>query len=295
MFHFIIYVVANAFITITAVQVQCPDGFRLFEGSCYYLGDAGYDFRSGEYVCGRKDSELVKVSSPEENAFIKSLLQDDDAIGAWIGVVKVKDFWLYPFTFKPLLFHDLPKGTTGTGSFTFDYSLLRERFKKCAALSNQRAWAWEGMDCDDRPGMKFVCKAWSFAKACTSRVCYGLFSTKKLQWHAQLECEHLGGALASIRSEEESKAVKAYLAQFSKSAVWTAGSDRDTEDEWYWQLDSEKVKISDDLTDWADSNNKGNGRDCILMAPPEWKWYDVDCLEDHTFLCEFPNVNPITG
>ncbi|GFO00893.1 C-type lectin [Plakobranchus ocellatus] len=153
------------------------------------------------------------------------------------------------------------------------------------------------MDCTDRDGMKFVCKSRSFAQTCTSRACYRFIPTTESQWLAQSECEDLGGSLASIRSEEESKAVKAYLDQFSKSAVWTAGSDKDTEDDWYWQSDDEKVKIPDDLTDWGDSqpNNEGYGEDCMVMAPPEWKWNDVDCYEDHAYLCEVPNVNAITG
>ncbi|GFO31842.1 mannose-binding protein c, partial [Plakobranchus ocellatus] len=84
---------------------------------------------------------------------------------------------------------------------------------------------------------------------------------------------------------------------FAESEVWTAGSDKDTEDDWYWHTDSEKVKIPDDLTDWDtdEPNDAGAGEDCMIMVPPEWKWNDIDCSTLQLSLCEIPRKITLNG
>ncbi|GFO49528.1 C-type lectin fold protein [Plakobranchus ocellatus] len=289
MVHFIAYVVATVFTTVTAAQLECPDGLSLFEKSCYFIGDAGYNYFVAQ--CAYNDYDVVTISSPEENAFIKSLFQDDDATGVWINGVQVAGFWLNPLTYGQLSFKDFPDSNTAStpDSSTIPPFISTLPIEECAALSNQRDWACEGKDCNVGDGMKFVCKTRSFAQTCTSRACFRLVPETDFHRIAQMECERRGGSLASIRSEEESTAVKAYLDQVSNSAVWTAGSDKDDENDWYWHTDSEKVKISDDLTDWADSepNDDGYGEDCMVMVPPDWKWNNVASYERNTLLCEF--------
>ncbi|GFN92171.1 hypothetical protein PoB_001867700 [Plakobranchus ocellatus] len=45
------------------------------------------DFFALNSACRDVDSELVIISSPQENTFIKSMLKDDDATGVWFGLV----------------------------------------------------------------------------------------------------------------------------------------------------------------------------------------------------------------
>ncbi|GFN79737.1 macrophage mannose receptor 1 [Plakobranchus ocellatus] len=288
MVHFIAYVMATAFVTVTASQLECPDGFSLYKNYCYYLGDAGYDFNEAEDECDEKHSELVTISSSKEKTFIKKLLKDDDATGAWIRADE--------------------SGRDALTKAKFVKKVVdKTSDRKCDALSSALAWKREEKDCDIKDGMKFVCKTRTLAQTCTSRTCFALFPERDYHSGAQTQCESLGGSLASIRSEEESKAVKAYLDKVSGNTqlfalhdVWTAGSDEDTETEWYWHTDGEKVKIPDDLTDWKtdEPNNvdtRGRSENCMVMVSPDWKWNDVNCREWKVSLCEIPNVNPITG
>ncbi|GFO15761.1 C-type mannose receptor 2 [Plakobranchus ocellatus] len=305
-----------AFVTVTAAQTDCPDGFRFSEGSCYHIGGAGFTLYEARKECEKKDSDLVEISSPEENAFIKSLLKDDDATGAWIGFVLRDDKdgqWLSTYTRNPISFTDwvddeaeTPPGLTGTGDFWDDFH--------CAFLSNQHDWAWESQDCFVRDGMKFVCKSCPLQQVCTSRACFRLLCDPERENKAKAKCENLGGSLATIRSEEESKAVKTFLNKASIPQVFNqgpgeigvrlAGSDEGTEGDWYWYARGETLKISDGFTDWSDNapNNtqslRGGDENCMVMeSRNDWKWNDVPCgpYSYRPSLCEIPVANAMSG
>ncbi|GFO23831.1 C-type lectin domain family 4 member c, partial [Plakobranchus ocellatus] len=91
MAQIIVFVVAIAFVTVTADQSKCQDGWAFFENSCYYIGDAGLSFADARRTCRGMDAQLAVVSSREENDFIKSLMQNDDATGAWFGYMYYLD------------------------------------------------------------------------------------------------------------------------------------------------------------------------------------------------------------
>ncbi|GFO23855.1 type ii antifreeze protein i [Plakobranchus ocellatus] len=132
---------------------------------------------------------------------------------------------------------------------------------RCAALSKQHDWAWESKPCDVSTGMKYICEKGNSRK---------IIPTFHLNLR-QYECEVLGGTLASIRSGEESNAIKGVLNQASflqdnnwhgGPDVWLAGSDNGTEGIWYWDTYGKKQNISDGFTDWriGEPNNSGRWR-----------------------------------
>ncbi|GFO23826.1 C-type lectin 9 [Plakobranchus ocellatus] len=92
--------------------------------------------------------------------------------------------------------------------------------------------------------------------------------TEKKRKDDERECENLGGSLATIRSEEESKVVKDFLNQVSIPdskwgtgyGVWLAGSDTGSEGNWYWDTYGQKPKISNIFSDWRENepNNAGS-------------------------------------
>ncbi|GFO23841.1 mannose-binding protein c, partial [Plakobranchus ocellatus] len=258
-------------------------------------------------ACRDVEGELVSIASPEENAFIKSLLKDDDATGVWFGLV---------FTQEDLRFEWDYIGRRSSISFTdwgndeleisIDLPDDRDESKKlqCASFSKQHDWAWEPKACDESAGMKYVCKRWPIEKVCTSRTCFRLLEEKTMHFAAKYDCEDVGGYVATIRSQEESDAIKDFLDQVSYthdgwgqpgSGVWLAGSDEDSEGNWYWEIGRQKFAMS--YANWRkdEPNNAGRGEHCIVLAHDDWSWVDVDCSSRNFILCEIPDLNPVTG
>ncbi|GFO23839.1 mannose-binding protein c [Plakobranchus ocellatus] len=123
-----------------------------------------------------------------------------------------------------------------------------------------------------------------------------------------MDCNQLGGSLATIRSQDESDAVKNFLDQVSfshndwgqpGSDVWLAGSDEDTEGNWYWETNGQQEPIPDDgFVDWrtGEPNDAGYaGEHCMALSSGDWKWNDIRCMSRKFVLCEIPDSNAITG
>ncbi|GFO45618.1 macrophage mannose receptor 1-like [Plakobranchus ocellatus] len=309
MIHSISFLLTAAFVVVAAAQGQCPDGWNFHEGACYYIGGAGYSFSDARTYCEDRDSQLVLISSADENTFIKSLLQDDAAAGAWFGLTLKSSFrgaeWKGLSPRSTVSFEDWANDEQA--SPIVDTSGSR-RFGdiRCAALSKQYDWAWEAKDCGVSDGMKFVCKSCPLQQVCTSRTCFRLLCGEEIHEKADEICENLGGTLASIRSQEESDEVKAFMNQASlpkrTPGVWLAGSDEGTEDVWYWYTSDQGEEISTDVfRDWADNepNNAGvGGRDenCMAMSSTDgWRWNDAMCFSPSAALCEISDENAITG
>ncbi|GFO45623.1 macrophage mannose receptor 1 [Plakobranchus ocellatus] len=289
---------------ISAAQSQCPDGWSFFEGSCYYIGAEGYDFLEARRYCDSVDGELALISSSKENAFIMSLLQNDNATGAWIGLGLYRRsgklewrglHWSYTVSFSNWTVTDQKTQAAIAAS-------QRSRNIRCAALGNQHDWAWEARDCDVGDGMKFVCKSCALQQICTDRTCFRLLCVAESYSTTKRICENLGGSLASVRTEEESDAIKDFLNQASmprdrswahyRPTVYLAGSYDRTEGDWYWYTTGQRENISSGFTDWSDSepNNCGIGctkENCMAMsANQDWKWTDVRCHTRRAALCE---------
>ncbi|GFO19129.1 C-type lectin [Plakobranchus ocellatus] len=128
-----------------------------------------------------------------------------------------------------------------------------------------RGWIWRNLNW--RIDLSFL--NWAQNEPVATKGDYTNFFT------LQDECERLGGSLASIRSADESNAIKGVLNQasflkhdnlFGGPDVWLAGSDNGTEGIWYWDTYGQKQNISSGFTDWkiGEPNNAG-------------KWGAVSC------------------
>ncbi|GFO04413.1 macrophage mannose receptor 1-like [Plakobranchus ocellatus] len=305
------FLMVVAFLTVTAADPnKCAVGWSFFEGSCYYVGAAGSNFTTAKKSCRDLDSKMVTISSPEENTFIKSILKDDDATGAWFGLVLTQKDLSFDWN---NLDKRLPISFTDWGNKKVEVEMdIPENRKlsrdvQCASFSKQYDWAWESKPCDDSAGMKYVCKRCATEEICTSRTCFKLLCGKDRHLDAEYECNMVGGSLATIRSEEESKTIKDFLDKVSfthgnwgqpGSEVWLAGTDANSEGDWYWETNEEQETISNDFTDWApnEPNNAAKwGENCMAMSVGDWKWNDIECWVRKFSLCEIPDVNAITG
>ncbi|GFO23814.1 mannose-binding protein c [Plakobranchus ocellatus] len=230
----------------------------------------------------------------------------DEAAGVWFGLL-LKQTGLR-FEWENINWR-IPISYTdwGDSNLNVDMNLPddTERSKKiqCASLSKQYDWAWESKPCGESTDMKYVCKRCAPEQVCTSRTCFRLLCERSLHFSADGVCNDLGGSLATIRSQEESNAVKNFLEQVSFSHdgwgkggadVWLAGSDEYSEGNWYWDTNRQKETISaDDFTDWNtnEPNNAGNGENCMTMSVGDWKWNDINCRSIKFVLCEIPGTS----
>ena len=60
----------------------CPVGWEYFDGSCYKVSPSNLSASAAREACVSETADLVKITSDEENAFVRSLLIGD----VWIGL-----------------------------------------------------------------------------------------------------------------------------------------------------------------------------------------------------------------
>jgi len=100
-------------------------------------------------------------------------------------------------------------------------------------------------------------------------------------------CVSLGGHLASLETEEESRVVQALANPLYDHGLWLALSDRELEGQWVWP-DGEELRYSPwseyEPNDWGE-----RGEDCAVMyTEEEVRWNDEHCEGRNAFVCEMP-------
>uniref|UniRef100_A0A674NMR9 C-type lectin domain-containing protein n=1 Tax=Takifugu rubripes TaxID=31033 RepID=A0A674NMR9_TAKRU len=68
--------------------LNCPDGWKSFEGQCYYFSNYTLVFEKAREQCQQQGADLVKVSSKEEQKFLATTVAPMLANGNrfWIGL-----------------------------------------------------------------------------------------------------------------------------------------------------------------------------------------------------------------
>ena len=70
---------------------SCPVGWEYFDGSCYKVSPSNLSASAAREACVSETADLVKITSEEENAFVRSLLKGD----FWIGLKRKPNDELY--------------------------------------------------------------------------------------------------------------------------------------------------------------------------------------------------------
>ncbi|XP_045568240.1 C-type lectin domain family 4 member M [Salmo salar] len=65
------------------INGSCPEGWRRFGCSCYYISTEGKSWEESRQDCLERGADLVIINSEEEQTFIKGL---ESLIFAWIGL-----------------------------------------------------------------------------------------------------------------------------------------------------------------------------------------------------------------
>ena len=67
---------------------ECPQFWEEFEGSCYEVKRSMTSLKEAEEKCKVDNASVVKITTDEENTFVKDYLLVQDIQKAWIGMTK---------------------------------------------------------------------------------------------------------------------------------------------------------------------------------------------------------------
>lgn len=75
----------------------CPENWKLFNGSCYYISVYGRSWSDSQKYCKQKGGHLAIILTPEEQTFIWDLLPRGYWNAYWFGISdeKVEDDWYW--------------------------------------------------------------------------------------------------------------------------------------------------------------------------------------------------------
>ncbi|KAL4217898.1 hypothetical protein ACF0H5_022637 [Mactra antiquata] len=68
-----------------AITSNCPNGWTVYEQSCYVLGHTKSDFNNAVIFCQHYNAKLVEIETDLENNFLRSYLKDFKDPIHWIG------------------------------------------------------------------------------------------------------------------------------------------------------------------------------------------------------------------
>ena len=64
---------------------KCPDGWKIFEDSCYFYHDTSIDLMDARRFCKEQDSQVLVINSEEENRFIANSFGGEPVwLGMWL-------------------------------------------------------------------------------------------------------------------------------------------------------------------------------------------------------------------
>ncbi|XP_062285567.1 type-2 ice-structuring protein-like [Scomber scombrus] len=108
--------------------------------------------------------------------------------------------------------------------------------------------------------------------------CFFYDATPRSWSKAQLNCQTMGGSLASIHSTAQNTR----LLQMTKTATWIGGTDCQQSDDWFW---SDATRFSQKF--WCGSQPDGGIQECCLQmnTGDDRCWDDVSCQTENPSIC----------
>ncbi|KGL73954.1 Macrophage mannose receptor 1, partial [Tinamus guttatus] len=213
-------------------DASCKNGWRRYRSYCYFIGNVQATFLEAKKTCEGEEGYLATVESRYEQAYLTSLVGLRPEKYYWLGLSDMED----QGTFKWV------NGEAIT--FTHWDAAMPGRKPGCIAMrTSPAAGLWDVIDCETK--QKFICKQW--AKGATappipttalvptcpegwvsntvSSSCFKCFYRdnigKKSWFEARHFCRKIGGDLATINSQEESKLVSKALSTCRSYEIWT--------------------------------------------------------------------------
>ncbi|XP_045194284.2 perlucin-like protein [Mercenaria mercenaria] len=125
----------------------CPDGWEMFQDSCYLFVDSCKSFTNAENNCRSLDARLVHVESGEENTFLRSYLSGLPMADYWIGMTDEdqEGNWKWYGNGVDVQFFDWKPGEASSN-----------RHENCAVFGDTISYTWADVACGSR--RKSVCE-----------------------------------------------------------------------------------------------------------------------------------------
>ena len=140
---------------------KCPDGWKGFQDSCYYVPDGGMrvSLSEAEEICKRVDAQVLVINSAEENRFVANLMRDQDYRVVWLGMRKSSG---YLGTWKQLngeevtfnMLREITSSNIGHRPFN-RYGSSFDMRDMCVVIYGSR---WLLVGCSDRGAAVAMCK-----------------------------------------------------------------------------------------------------------------------------------------
>ena len=93
-----------------------------------------------------------------------------------------------------------------------------------------------------------------------------------------------GARLTVVNNQKSFEALQTLFPEPEK--YWLGGSDRDSENHWYW-TDENGRKENFVFTKWGAQEPNGNtGENCLARRFHDWKWVDRACESKLGFCCQ---------
>ncbi|XP_053379884.1 C-type mannose receptor 2-like [Mercenaria mercenaria] len=286
--------------------VHLPRNHHLYEfdTSCYQFNLGFVDWSDALVKCQAKKGKLIKIHSKALQDFIystwKGIMHTSSQSKIWIALNYLSSgMWAwYPGREEA----DYQNWASGLPD--------NEGEKYCAAVT--LTGEWKNYDCDD-DSIGYICEfPLTQNQDCPSNLartydllswrdhCYLLALDSRRDWTtASHSCQHLGGYLVDIHSQEEQDFISNSYRKIRKDTAavgigaWIGLSDGQNyyeEGRWNWISNVKEL----DYQNWSPGqpNNLSDLEDCALMR---WsaeqyangKWHDYPCAEGHDWICKF--------
>ncbi|XP_065683392.1 uncharacterized protein LOC100215503 isoform X1 [Hydra vulgaris] len=277
---------------------KCPEGFQLYQMSCYKFVALPLTWVDAWDECKKVDnSDLVSVHSPFEQGYLTSIF-GEKAAQFWIGLHKhIGEDQLHwtdnsPFDFKYFQGYVsyVPKGEERCFSHQYKIESRNSYYKG----------TWKNEKCDIK--LPFVCKITNkesegisqFKGNCSVGwtkyldLCYKVFSdySDRVTWtEARERCNTYGGNLAYIPSEDIQTQLRIMVRE-SWTNVWIGLNDQAEEHNFKWN--NNEFLSPGSYTNWAqqEPSDVSGTENCVEMSSANGQWNDNLCSSRLGFLCE---------
>ncbi|XP_033097160.1 mucin-12-like [Anneissia japonica] len=255
---------------------ECPDGWELWERSCYKFDDTARSFAESRIACqAEEDADVVVIGGVIENNYIK-LRMDELYPGwssAWIG---------YSDETSEGTFEWLPNTVEISYYNNFGQSQPdNSNNEDCVEIGS--VGTWNDNNCGT--SLPVVCEkvvkcpeSWTLWQ----RSCYFHHSVEETWSAANSSCQnyHPESTLAVISSSDENNLIRNALGVSTQ--VWIGYSDLDTEGTFEW-LDNGECS---NFTVWNSGEpNGGTSENCVDQETNS-NWNDLNCDSTIGAVCE---------
>ena len=263
-----------------------PD-FKLSGNNCFWVSQLKFDYNEAASQCLAQGAELATINNPEEDNFVRGLMESVRENDHWIGLndLEVEGNFVWQDTTVPMYTNwnnDSPKnGNTSTNCVMKKGNTGAWADKHC----NHIRWfvcsqpAVE--ECPPPPACEQSCSNSDFQLSGTN--CFWASSNKLYFNEAKSECLTLGAQLAKVDNDPDREIAKNMMT--GSDDYWIGLNDLEVQGNFVWQDGT--TMISDN---WLHQPNGRPGRNCVGMNANK-QWGTTICNRQKKFFCSMPALS----